>query len=79
MCFSSLVHTEGASANATPNIIAEKGECSEKLSSNTDAIKERCDVDVGVDQREVSGDSEGVCVSEHDGTLKRGCVEARVC
>ena len=64
MCFSSPVHTEGAAANATPNVVAEKGERSEKSSTNVDAIAERYDVDVEVLQSVVSGDREEG-LSEH--------------
>ena len=55
-CFSLLVHAEGAAANATPNVVAEKGERGEKSSSNIEATGGCCDVDVGVHQIEVSRD-----------------------
>ena len=63
----------------TPNVVAEKSDRSEKLSSNMDAIGERGDNDVGVCQSEVSRDEGGGerGLSEHKGALKRGCVEAR--
>ena len=90
LCFSSPVHTEGAAAratpvnasltNATPDVVAEKGERSEKLYSKMDVIGEYCDVDVGLHQSEVSSDEGGGerDLSEHKGALKRGCIEARV-
>ena len=76
LCFSLFVLTEGAAAKATPNVGSEKGERSEKSSSNIDAIGERCDVDMGVHQSEVSSDKGGVerVLSEHKGALKRGCI-----
>ena len=72
----SLVHAEGAAANATPDVFAEKGERREKLFSNTDAIGERCDDDVGVHQSEVSRDEGGGerGLSEHKDALKPGCI-----